>query len=162
MVQETWLSSRDPEHNRWQYIENIHGFNKSVKIVAGEANGKLFDRPEFANALKEGLKSHNDATVKMIFHKVDNIGEARSLFIENNKQMVELKKTFPDRVHIFWVPKRPKQHYAVKDESTVIFEQPDHKPGKPRWGIIVQDPSLGHEWENRFDEYVGYCQELYF
>ncbi len=160
--QERWLSRSDPVISRWAYIETVRNFGWGVKMVAGEANGKLFNREELVSVLTEGLREHPQATVELVFHKDDDKARACIMFEEENSLMIRLKREFSDRVHIFWAPKRPRQHYAVVDDERVIFEQPNHPPNKPWWGNIVMNTSIAQEWERRFDEYVRYCSELQF
>ncbi|MCK4823507.1 hypothetical protein KA005_47585, partial [bacterium] len=71
-TEEQWLSPRDPEQTRWKYIKSISGFRTSVKIVTGEANGKLFDRTELTDVFRTGLEENSNATVQLIFHKDEN------------------------------------------------------------------------------------------
>ena len=160
--QERWLSNRYPEVNRWAYITTVRDFNRTVKIVAGEANGKIFDREEFVGYLGEGLRNHPQATVTLVFHKEEDESKARLAFKEENPLMTGLKHEFPERVHIYWASKRPRQHYAIVDEERVIFEQPNHPAKEAWWGNIVEDISIAQEWEKRFDEYVRYCSELQY
>ncbi len=159
---ERWLSSRDAMVTRWAYIETVRNFKRVVKIVVGEANGKLFDREELKSALTEGLRENSQSTVHLIFHKSDDKDQAIVGFKKDNPLLVALKNAFPDRVHMFWAPKRPRQHYAVIDEQRVIFEQPNHPANKAWWGSIVVNTTIAREWERRFDEYEGYCSELRF
>ncbi len=160
--QEQWLSMRYPEVNRQAYIETIRDFNKGVKMVAGEANGKIFDQEEFFSVLREGLRENPEAQVSLVFHKEGDIDKARLAFEQDNPHLTNLKRQFPDKVHLWWAPKRPSQHYAVVDDNRVLFEQPNHRRGKPWWGNIVMDSSIAKEWERRFDKYVGYCSELLY
>jgi len=159
---ERWLSSRDAIVNRWAYIETIRDFGRTVKMVAGEANGKLFDREELVSALGEGLRENPQSTVHLVFHKTDDKNEATVAFEKENPLMVDLKNKFLDRVHIFWAPKRPRQHYAVVDDERVIFEQPNHAANKTWWGSVVENTVIAGEWAGRFDEYVKCCSELQF
>ncbi len=160
--QERWLSRRDPAVSRWAYIQTVQDFSRVVKMVAGEANGQLFNRPELVGALREGLQKHPQSTVALAFHKDNDKNKAQLSFEKDNSLMVNLKYDFPERVHIFWALKRPRQHYAVVDEERVIFEQPNHPANKPWWGNVVENTAIAKEWERRFDEYVGYCSELQF
>jgi len=160
--EEQWLSSRNPEQTRWKYINSIGEFKSSVKIVTGEANGKLFDRTELADALSNGLRENRNATVRFVFHKNEDKDTARQSFETENTHIMAVKRVFSERVHLYWVPLRPEQHYAVIDDETVILEQPNHRGGEPFWGKIVKDSNIALEWENRFDEYVKYCVELPF
>lgn len=157
-----WLSKRTPEITRWAYIEAIKGFKQSVKIVAGEANGKLFDREDFADALRTGLRENPKAKVKIVFHKDDDKDKARLAFKDECPHLAQVKRDFLTQVYIYWAPKRARQHYAVVDEERIVFEQPNHQAEKPFWGNIVIDDYLGREWEDRFDEYVRYCSELQY
>lgn len=159
---ERWLSSRDAIVNRWVYVQAVRNFARVVKMVAGEANGQLFNREELVSVLGEGLRENPQSTVHLVFHKADDKNQATVAFKEENPLLVALKNKFPDRVHIFWAPKRAKQHYAVIDDDTVIFEQPNHPANKSWWGNIVEDATIAEEWERRFDEYAGYCSELHF
>ena len=160
--EEQWLSPRDPEQTRWKYIKSIGEFKTSVKIVTGEANGKLFDRTELADVLREGLIKDSNATVRLIFHKDENKDKPCQDFEIENEHILDLKRDFPNSVHLYWAPKRPAQHYAVIDDKTVIFEQPDHPSEGVFWGKIVKDSNIAIKWEARFDEYAKYCPELDF
>lgn len=160
--EEQWLSSRDPEQARWKYIKSISEFKKTVKIVTGEANGKLFDRVELADGLREGLKANPDASIQLIFHKDENRDRACQIFEATNSHILAIKREFPLQVHLHWAAKRPNQHYAIIDDKTTIFEQPNHPREEPFWGKIVKDSIIATEWETFFDEYIEYCPELTF
>ena len=84
----------------------------------------FIDTSSTKEALKRTLQDNPDSTVEMVFHKDDDIGKAEIGFREENTHLLALKQEFPDRVHIFWTPKRPRQHYAVVDEGELaILEQ---------------------------------------
>jgi len=163
------LFKSNTDATRRQYVELVSKANKSVKIVAGEANRQLFDREDFAIGLDTFLQNNPDSELQFIFHKDDDINIAKELFEEQNKSIVALKKQFSDRIHIFWIDKRPHQHYAVIDNGELaILEEPDHKPNEPFDALITQDKQWARKWSKRFDNYLyqcldlGHCQELVF
>lgn len=157
------LPKFDPNITREEYIARIRGFQKSIKIVTGEANNQLFEREDLLQALRGGLSSGYDKTLQFVFHKNDDMKTAREEFQVQNKELVNLKLEFPDRVHIYWSPIRPRQHYAVIDNGKkAILEEPNHARGQTFWATIVLDESRAKSWENRFDNYIEYCRELKF
>lgn len=157
------LSKTDPETTREKYVEYIGNAKRSVKIVVGEANGKLFNRPSMGNALKSVLSSSENSIVDFVFHKYNNVDIAKESFLADNKEIAAVKRQFPKRTHIYWSPIRPRQHYAVLDEGEqVILEEPNHKGFEPFWAAVMLDQGRGTVWMNRFDEYIKYCRELTF
>lgn len=157
------LPKLDPERTRASYVELVANARISVKIVAGEANHQLFDREDFGFAIGRLLFDNPKSTVMFIFHKENEFGAAKRLFQEKNKQLYALKQEFPDRLHIYWSPKRPRQHYAVVDNGALaILEQPSHPRNKPFWATVTSNMTRAKEWSKRFDEYVTYCRELQF
>lgn len=158
------LSKLTPDETRDSYISHIVDFKKSVKIVTGEANSKLFDRRDLAQALREGLSLGNDRVFEFVFHKSDDKETAQAEFQAENKELVDLKLEFSDRVHIYWSPIRPGQHYAVIDNGKkAILEEPNHIGYKSFWATIVFDKSRAEGWAKRFDSYIEYCKpELEF
>ena len=157
------LSKTDPESTREKYIEYIGSAHRSVKIVVGEANGKLFNQSALKDALKAVLSHSNESTVEFVFHKYDDIDRAKESFQINNAELVELKLEFPERTHILWSPIRPRQHYVVLDGGEkVILEEPSHKGFEPFWAAVVLDSERGKGWVDRFDKYIKYCRELNF
>lgn len=157
------LSKTDPEATREKYVEYIGNARRSVKIVVGEANSKLFNRPSMGDALKLVLSHSENSTVEFIFHRLNNVDTAKESFLASNEALVALKRQFPDRTHIYWSPIRPRQHYAVLDEGErVILEEPYHKGFEPFWAAVVLDQSRGKVWMERFDKYISYCRELTF
>ena len=157
-----WLRKGDPEAARLGYVQEIGCFSRSVKIVAGEANHKLFNRPDFIASLRYGLTKHPESNLKFVFHKADQLADAKFLFKQDNMELVTLKREFDDRVHIYWSPVRPLQHYAVIDDEKVILEEPGHKPSVPFWAYVSTEVARAKDWEALFDEYVSYCEELSF
>ncbi|HEY54861.1 MAG TPA: hypothetical protein G4N91_01080 [Dehalococcoidia bacterium] len=157
------LSKFTPDETRDSYISHVADFKKSVKIVTGEANGKLFDRRDLAQALREGLSSGNGRVFEFVFHKSNDEETAQAEFQAENKELVDLKREFPDRVHIYWSPIRPGQHYAVIDNGKeAILEEPNHIGNKSFWATIVFDKNRARGWAERFDEYIKYCKRLKF
>ena len=157
------LPKLDPERTRASYVELVANARISVKIVAGEANHQLFDREDFGFAIRRVLSVNPSSTVELVFHKDNEAVAAKSAFKENNKHLYALKQEFPDRLHIFWAPKRPRQHYAVVDNGVfALLEQPSHPKNKPFWATVTSNMTRAKEWSKRFDEYVTYCRELQF
>jgi len=157
------LPKLDPERTRASYVELVASARISVKIVAGEANHQLFDREDFGFAIRRILSDNPKSMVEFIFHKDNEFVVAKSAFQENNKQLYALKQEFPDRLHIFWSPKRPSQHYAVVDNGVlVILEQPSHPRNRPFWATVTYNMTRAKEWSERFDGYVTHCRELNF
>lgn len=157
------LSRDDPESTREKYIEYIGSAVQSVKIVTGEANGNLFNRPGLRDALKTVLMQSKDTNLQFVFHKYDDLDAAKEAFQFNNNELVELQQSFPKQVQIFWSPIRARQHYAVVDNGKkVILEEPSHKGFSPFWAAVILDENRGKEWANRFDEYVKHCTRLEF
>lgn len=154
---EKWLSSKRPAETRDAYIDAIGEFTWNLKIVAGEANSKLFNQAEFAGAIEKTLRKNREATFKLVFHKKESKNEARKAFEEENSHLLDLRNKYPEQVYIHWAPKRPRQHYAVIDDQVVILEQPHHPAGEPFWGSIIRDRKIATDWEKHFDEYVAYC-----
>lgn len=155
-----WLSNRDQDHNRQDYISTIRGFHKKVKIVVGEANGKLFNRQDLGLALRQGLEKHAQADVTFVFHKDDDQNKACDDFRRENGIIAQLKQDFPDKFHLYWAPRRPRQHYSIVDDAIVFFEQPNHAAGEPWWANIVENKQMATDWGGRFDEYIEYCKEV--
>jgi hypothetical protein len=157
------LSKFTPDETRDSYVSHIADFEESVKIVTGEANGKLFDRSDLAQALRKRLSSGNGRTFQIVFHKSDDIKTARDEFQAQNKELVDLKRDLPDHVHIYWSPIRPGQHYAVIDNGReAILEEPNHTGYKSWWATIVFDKDRARGWSKRFDKFIKYCVELEF
>lgn len=157
------LSKFAPDITRESYVAQIKGYQKSLRIVTGEANSQLFDRQDLSQALKESFLNGNNKTLQFVFHKNNNMKIAQAEFQVQNKELVSLKLEFPERVHIYWSPIRPRQHYAVIDDGKkAILEEPNHAGGTPFWATIVLDESRVKSWINRFDEYIKYCVELEF
>lgn len=157
------LSKATPDISRGKYIEYISNADKSVKIVAGEANSKLFNRPALKNTLESMLSHNKESTFEIVFHKTNNADDAEKLFQIENKELFALKRKFGERVHIYWSPIRPRQHYAVLDEGKfVILEEPEHRKFAEFWAAVVLNPAQGKKWAARFNEYVDYCKELKF
>lgn len=157
------LSKFTPDETRDSYISHIVDFKKSVKIITGEANSKLFDRRDLTQALRGSLSLGNGRTFQLVFHKSDDIKTARNEFQAQNEELVDLKLEFPDRVHIYWSPIRPQQHYAVIDNGKeAILEEPNHIGNKSFWATVVFDKSRAKGWSKRFDDYIKYCRELEF
>lgn len=153
------LSKIDSEA-REEYVRLVSGAYKSVKIVAGEANSRLFDREDFATGLETFLKNNPDAILQLIFHKNNDAKVAEALFKDKNKLLFALKQKFNDRVHIFWINKRPHQHYAVIDDGmSAILEEPDHPKYKPFDALVTYDKSWAHKWSERFDKYLDHCRD---
>jgi len=159
---EQWLSSRKPEETREAYVAVAGAFSSELKIVTGEANGKLFDRPDFASAIQRVFQNKPEAVFKLVFHKSDTEAEARVNFQRENPHFFALKEQYPERVHIYWTPLRPRQHYAVVDSQVVILEQPDHVSLKPFWATIIHDSEISSLWEERFDTYCTHLTEMRF
>ncbi len=146
---------------RNENIRLISSACKSVKIVAGEANRQLFNLEDFAIGLKTFLENNPDGTLQFMFHKDNDEKVAETLFKDENKLLVTLKQEFNDRVHVFWINKRPHQHYAVIDNGRLaILEEPDHPPNKPFDALITYDKSWAHKWSDRFDKYLNHCRDL--
>ena len=157
------LSKFTPDITRANYISQIVGYQKSIKIVTGEANSELFDREDLAQALRESLSNGNDKTLQFVFHKNDDMKTAQEEFRVQNKELINLSLEFPSCVHIYWSPIRPRQHYAVIDDGKkAILEEPNHIAREPFWATIVLDERRAKSWANRFDDYVTYCTELAF
>lgn len=155
------LSKTDPEGTRDKYIEYIGSAYRSVKIVAGEANGKLFNRSSMATTLRSFLSGSEHSTVDLVFHKHKDINVARGAFQVSNPELAKLKCEFPNRFSIYWSPIRPRQHYVVLDNGEkVILEEPCHEGLAPFWAAVVLDSSRGKEWADRFNDYVKYCKRL--
>lgn len=159
---EQWLSSKQPDETRNAYIAASGRFTKELKIVAGEANGKLFNRAEFVESIESVLREHTEATFKFVFHKKASIDEARQHFAKDNGRLLALRGKYPEQVHFYWAPSRPEQHYAVIDEESVILEQPHHLAGKPFWATIIRDSDVATGWEKYFNEYVSFCSPMEF
>ena len=157
-----WLRKGEPEAARLGYVQEIKNFSRAVKIVAGEANHKLFNRPDFIASLRDGLAKNPESNLKFVFHKADQQEYAKLLFEQDNSELVTLKREFDDRVHIYWSPVRPLQHYAVIDDEKVILEEPGHRPSTPFWAYVSTEAERAKDWEALFDEYVSYCDELSF
>lgn len=157
------LSKLTPDITRDSYIAEVRHYKKSVKIVTGEANSQLFERLGLAQAVKDGFLRGGSNTFQFVFHKDDDMKVAQAAFQVENKELVSLKSEFPERVHIYWSPIRPRQHYAVIDDGKkAILEEPNHVGGAPFWATIVFDESRAKDWANRFNEYVEHCVELEF
>lgn len=157
------LSKRTPELTRDTYVAEIRAYRKSVKIVTGEANSKLFNRSDLSQAVEDGFLREDDNTLQLVFHKDNDIKVAQVIFERENHEIVNLKHKFPERVHIYWSPIRPRQHYAVIDNGKkAILEEPNHVGGEPFWASIVFDESRAQGWANRFNEYIKHCVELTF
>lgn len=159
---EKWLSSKLPHETRNAYIDAIGEFANKLKIVAGEANSKLFNLAKFARVIEKELGKNSVATFEMVFHKKDSEDEARDDFRKENPLLVDLRNKYPKQVHFYWAPKRPRQHYAVIDDEMVILEQPHHPAGEPFWATIIRDYEIATDWEKHFDEYVEYCTPMEF
>lgn len=152
------LSKTDPEVARKEYVRLVSGACKSVKIVAGEANRQLFNRKDFVDGLKTFLTNNPDGTFQLMCHKDNDDGVAEALFKDQNNLLVTLKQEFNGRVHIFWINKRPHQHYAVIDDGRLaILEEPDHPPYEPFDALVTYDKSWAHKWSERFDKYLDHC-----
>lgn len=157
------LSKFTPDSTRDNYISHIMSYQKSIKIITGEANSQLFNRPDLARALRESLSNGNNKTLQLVFHKNDDIKTAQEEFQVENEELVNLRREFPNCVHIYWSPIRPRQHYAVIDDGKkVILEEPNHKGFEPFWATIVLDEGRAKNWAERFDDYIKYCRELEF
>lgn len=157
------LSKFTPEVTRESYVAQIKGYQKSIRLMTGEANSQLFNREDLLQVLGEGFLSGNGKTLQFVFHKNDDMKTAQEEFQVQNKGLVNLKIEFPDCVHIYWSPIRPRQHYAVIDDGKkAILEEPNHARGQPFWATIVLDESRARGWANRFDDYIKYCTELEF
>lgn len=157
------LSKTDPETTREKYVGYVGNAKRSVKIIVGEANGKLFNQPSMGAALKSVLSRNENSVVEFVFHKYNNLDNAKEAFLVDNKEIVDVKRQFPKRTHIYWSPIRPRQHYAVLDEGEqVILEEPNHKGFEPFWAAVMLDQSRGTLWKDRFDDYIKYCRELVF
>lgn len=155
------LAKTDPEAARKEYVKLTSGAYRSVKIVAGEANGQLFDRSDFVNGLRTFLRNNPDGTFQLMCHKANDRKVAETLFKDQNKLLVALKQEFKDRVHIFCLDKRPHQHYAVIDDGRLAFlEEPDHQPNEPFDARVTYDKSWAHKWSERFDKYLDHCRDL--
>jgi hypothetical protein len=153
------LNRTNPKAAREEYIQLTSGANKSVKIVAGEANRQLFNEKAFVDGLRTFLSHNPKGTFKLICHKDDDRKVAEEMFKKQNKLLVDLKHDIKDRVQIFWVSKRPHQHYAVIDDGRLaILEEPDHKPFAPFDGLVTYDKNWAHEWSKRFDKYLDHCR----
>jgi len=151
----------DPEAARKEYVRLISSACRSVKIVAGEANRQLFERKDFVTGLKTFLRNNPDGTFQFMCHKDNNDKVAETLFKDQNKLLVALKQEFNDRVHIFWINKRPHQHYAVIDDGRLaILEEPDHPPNEPFDALVTYDKSWAHKWSERYDKYLDHCRDL--
>lgn len=153
---EQWLSSSKPDETRDAYIAAASSFNRELKIVTGEANGKLFNQKVFADAIGRVLHDNQDATFKLVFHKRDAQDEALRDFRVDNPHFTALKKQYPEQVHIYWTPQRPRQHYAVVDDKLVILEQPRHTAYGSFWATIIHDGKISALWEERFNTYVSH------
>lgn len=157
------LSKTDPEITRQKYIEYVGKASRSVKFVTGEANSKLFNQPTLQETLRAMLSHSNESTVEFVCHKSDNVDEAERLFRVENEGLLALKREFSKRMHIYWSPIRPRQHYAVLDGGKfVILEEPSHKKFAEFWAAVVLDSVRGQKWATRFDEYIKDCTELKF
>lgn len=159
---EEWLSQKKPDETRDAYINAASKFTTELKVVTGEANGKLFEKKEFTDAIDRVLRKNINATFKLVFHKRDTEAEALEDFRKENPLFTNLKERYPKQVHIYWTPKRPRQHYAVVDNRLVILEQPHHATLEPFWATIIHDSEISTRWENRFDTYVSYLREMSF
>ncbi len=158
---EQWLSSRTPEKTRETYIDAIGEFTKELKIVTGEANGKLFEKEGFAEAIERVFHQNPNAIFRLVFHKRDTEVQACKDFEEENSSLFDLKRRYPENVSIYWTPNRPRQHYAVIDNRAVILEQPHHTSLQPFWATIVHDDKISTLWEERFDTYVSHLNEAF-
>ena len=157
------LSRSTPEITRDSYIAQIRGFEQSIKIVSGEANSQLFDQFGLVQAIRESFRCHNWKTFHLIFHKSDDMLTAEEQFKVQNRNLLVLKLEFPDRVHIYWSPIRPRQHYLVVDDGVkAVLEEPNHERGKPFWATIVLNRERATSWAQRFDGFAKYCTELKF
>lgn len=153
------LNRTNPSVARKEYIQLTSGANKSVKIVAGEANRQLFNQNAFVDGLRTFLRNNPEGTFKFICHKDDDRKVAEEMFKEQNDKLVVLKQEIKDRVQIFWVSERPHQHYAVVDDGRLaILEEPDHKPHAPFDGLVTYDKNWAHKWDERFDKYLDHCR----
>lgn len=153
---EQWLSSSKPDETRDAYIAAASSFSKELKIVTGEANGKLFDQKVFADAIKRVLHENQNAAFKLVFHKRDTEDEALRDFKVENQHFAALKDQYPKQVHIYWTPERPRQHYAVIDDKIVILEQPRHTAFESFWATIIHDSKVSALWEKRFNTYISH------
>lgn len=157
------LSKFTPDITRESYISYIKNYQKSIKIVTGEANGQLFDRQDLAQALRESLSNGCNKNIQFVFHKNDDIKTAQWEFQVQNKELVNLQLEFPSCVHIYWSPIRPRQHYAVIDDGKkAILEEPNHEGLEPFWAAVVLNENRAKGWASRFNDYIEYCTELRF
>lgn len=160
LQREQWLSQKSPDESRKSYVDAVSKFTKELKIVTGEANSKLFDLKEFADAIDVVFSKEPEAVFKLVFHKNNSEAEALEDFKRNNTHFCELRAKYPERMKIYWTPKRPRQHYAVIDNKVVILEEPNHPSSQPFWATIVKDEEISADWEKRFDTYVSHLQEM--
>ncbi len=151
------------DKTREGYVDILKTAKHSIKIVAGEANNKLFDRTDFRAALKGTLDGDPDSTVALVFHKDPDMAMAKQGFVKDNPKLLSLKHEYGSRVHLSWSPVRPTQHYAVIDDGeSAVLEQPNHTEMEPFWATVTTNPKRAKGWAARFDEYVRYCEELKF
>jgi len=158
------ISKEYPENARASYAIFISHSEGPIKIVAGEADTKLFERDDMISALR-GVLACTKATLSLIFHRYADKGVAEKSLAESNKRLISLKHEFDERVHLYWSPIRPRQHFAVitvNGGNEALLEEPNHEGEQPFWATPVYDKAEAKDWAVRFDKFVRGCKELEF
>jgi hypothetical protein len=131
-----------------------------VKIIAGEADPRVFSQEGIVSQFKTLLERRN-ATVKFVFGtlaekggRTETVEEAKERFCNDNKALYELFRDNSDKVQIYVAHRRPELHYSVADGQYVFVEGQHHPYMTRETRISFNDRKLGQFWDKRFDAFL--------
>ncbi len=137
------------------YADFLKRAERTVKIVCGECDPRLFEQKSIIGAI-ENLLVHN-GKMELIVGTLDNeesAEEVRARLHRNNKLLSEVLSKYQNQAYVYVASKRPDLHYTIVDGKHVLFEEP-HEPYKRReTRARFDDEKLAKAWEQRFDEYL--------
>jgi hypothetical protein len=154
---------REWQHESWyvagedskpEFYAFIAKAEQELKMVVGELDPELYEKPELVEACRRVLNA--GATIQVIFNaNVGTLSDAVTRLQQKNPSWVELKREYGPRLKLWWVSKRPVQHYAIVDDRNLLLEEHNHKPyGKRDVIFRYEDPKLARDYQQDFDEYT--------
>ena len=124
----------------------------------------LLNDPVILRELRETLKKGN--SFNFVFHGIEKefveqaaiaeaLVEAKKDFISNCPKIVELKREFPTRVHIYWIPIRLHDHCMVIGDQVVLREKAHSQDEYPK-SIVFKDEKLIKAWEEYIERIISF------
>ncbi len=151
------------EYPRKEYLKCMGEAQRNIDIVCGEFDSIVYNTHRFIEKVRKLLES--DGKITVIFNgnsKTMNeaVGKIKSWNHNFMCMVSELEPSNRENVRFYWCPIRPKSHYAIIDDSTLVAEE-EHGVGKPRdIYCFKEDPITAEDWENGFDKMKEFCKSI--